>query len=233
MNDKDLLNAAKYEGQDLIALAEKNLTKKVPSCPEWDNSDLLLHITQVWLFVIAQLNSSNPEIRAPLTSHYSKDPKTILKSLIELLGAADPTTPVWTWTSNRTVRFFIRRMAHENTVHRWDAELAVGETSTIETKIANDGINEILEASIPYRLSNDSVEHPSGSLHLHQTDGDGEWLVSATGGNLQVTREHAKGDAAVRGTAENLFLYLWGRSNDDLEYFGDQKVIEAWAKVAP
>ena len=52
-------------------------------------------------------------------------------------------------------------------------------------------------------------------------------------GRLRVTREHAKGDAAVRGTAEGLLLYLWDRSREGLECFGDQTVVDAWATVTP
>ncbi|HQR30574.1 MAG TPA: DsbA family protein, partial [Anaeromyxobacteraceae bacterium] len=43
---------------------------------------------------------------------------------------------------------------------------------------------------------------PSGSLHLHRTDGPGEWLVRAVDGEVVSTQEHAKGDAAVRGSRE-------------------------------
>jgi len=77
------------------------------------------------------------------------------------------------------------------------------------------------------------VEYPTGSLHLHRTDGDGEWLISTVDGQLQVTREHSKGDAAVRGSAEGLLLYLWDRRRDGLECFGDEKVINHWAAITP
>jgi hypothetical protein len=59
-------------------------------------------------------------------------------------------------------------------------------------------------------------------VHLHCTDTEGEWLIVRAGDDLVVTREHAKGDVAARGTASDLMLYLWGRVGaDPLEVFGD------------
>ena len=153
--------------------------------------------------------------------------------LLRLLGASDPEAAAWTWTPDRTVGFFVRRMAHENAIHRWDAEEAAGGASPIDVEVAVDGIDEVLEVGMAYRSRGDAVEYPSGSLHLHRIDGNGEWLISAADGHLRVTREHAKGDAAVRGTAEGLLLYLWDRSREGLECFGDQTVVDAWATVTP
>ena len=78
-----------------------------------------------------------------------------------------------------------------------------------------------------------SIEYPEGSLHLHRTDGDGEWLLTTVDGELVATFEHARGDAAARGTASDLLLYLWGRGRTTLECFGDEALLDAWASVAP
>ena len=73
---------------------------------------------------------------------------------------------------------------------------------------------------------------PTGSLHLHRTDGEGEWLAKNEGGALVVTREHAKGDAAVRGSGSDLLLWIWGRGGE-VEIFGDEAVAAAWAAATP
>ncbi len=71
-------------------------------------------------------------------------------------------------------------------------------------------------------------------MHLHRTDGDGEWMFAGDGeGGVTVTHEHGKGDAAVRGTAANLLLWIWGRPADGLECFGDAEVAARWQAVAP
>ena len=62
-------------------------------------------------------------------------------------------------------------------------------------------------------------------------------MASALGGfaplRFEVTEEHAKGDAAVRGKAVQLLLFLWGRGRDGCEVFGDESVADAWAALAP
>ncbi len=66
-----------------------------------------------------------------------------------------------------------------------------------------------------------------GSVRLHATDADGQWLVTETGDGLQVTRGHAKGDAAARGLAGDLLLLLWRRRGDgDVEVHGDAAVLD-------
>jgi hypothetical protein len=47
-----------------------------------------------------------------------------------------------------------------------------------------------------------------GSVHLHCTDSEGEWLVHPDG---RVEAIHAKGDAAIRGPASDLLLALYTR----------------------
>ena len=49
-------------------------------------------------------------------------------------------------------------------------------------------------------------------MHLHCTDVAGEWTVRPNdAGGFDVTREHAKGDCAIRGAASDILLALWRR----------------------
>jgi len=75
--------------------------------------------------------------------------------------------------------------------------------------------------------------YPDGSIHLHRTDGEGEWLIEPSGSEIIISRQHAKGDVAVRGSAISLLLYLWGREPQDLEIFGEPKIAVAWGGLAP
>ena len=64
------------------------------------------------------------------------------------------------------------------------------------------------------------------SVYLHCTDTEGEWLIVRDGDDLVVTREHAKGDVAARGSASDLLRFLWGRAAaDQLEVFGDGEAL--------
>ena len=69
-----------------------------------------------------------------------------------------------------------------------------------------------------------------GSVHLHSTDGDGEWTLRAgDDGAIVVTRDHAKADAALRGEANDLLLVLWRRLPiDAVDVFGDEQLAAAF-----
>ena len=75
--------------------------------------------------------------------------------------------------------------------------------------------------------------YPTSTLHLHQTDGEGEWMLSSLNDQLVVGNEHAKGDAAARGTASDLALLVWGRRQPTVEVFGDEAVLNAWLALTP
>ena len=61
-----------------------------------------------------------------------------------------------------------------------------------------------------------------GTVHLHCTDVEGEWLLHVDG---RVERAHAKGDLAIRGAASDMLLALYGRVPvDKLELIGDATV---------
>ena len=58
---------------------------------------------------------------------------------------------------------------------------------------------------------------------------DGEWLARFEPDRAVVTHEHAKGDAAARGTASDLLLLMWGRVPvEQLEVFGDASLFASW-----
>jgi len=65
------------------------------------------------------------------------------------------------------------------------------------------------------------------SVHLHCTDTDGEWLITRLDADgIEFRREHAKGDVAVRGRADDLLLWLWRRADSGVEILGDASVAE-------
>ena len=149
----------------------------------------------------------------------------------EALAGADPDEAVWTWTGQSTMAFYFRRMAHETAVHRWDAEVAFGSPGPIDSDLATDGVSELFEVVLPFAVANWDMNLPDATLHLHRTDGDGEWLLANDGGRIQVSHEHAKGDAAVRASGTDLLLLSWERIGLDspgVETFGDADAARAW-----
>jgi hypothetical protein len=118
-------------------------------------------------------------------------------------------------------------MAHETAVHAWDAHSATGKMAEINAALASDGIDEFVHVMVMSNMREE--EGPlSGSVHIHCTDVDGEWLIVPTGtSDVVVTREHSKGDCAIRGSASQLLLGLWRRiPMSTLEVIGSAGVAE-------
>ena len=224
------------DGLNLADAAERaGLDAAVESCPGWSVADLVWHTGEVhsfWRSVVREgwtdpTHYVEPERPADteLVGWYREG----VQRAVEDLGAADPDDAVWSWAPRGgNAGWVIRRMAQETAVHRWDAERAAGSGWTIDADVAVDGVDEFLEHFTDTAAA--GAAEVGGTVHLHCTDAEGEWLVSepVPGGRLEFTKEHAKGDAAVRGTAADLLLLLWRRVDladaDRFEVFGDPAV---------
>jgi uncharacterized protein (TIGR03083 family) len=222
------LGALWRDGLGLADAAERaGLDAPVPCCPGWTVADLVWHTGEVhvfWRTVVAERwedPSAYDEPDRPLDDALVGWFRDGVQRTLEVLSTTDADEPVWTWTpQGRTAAWVVRRMAQETAVHRWDAEAAAGDPSPIDAELAVDGVDEFFQFFTGSPA--EGAAPVGGTVHLHATDADGEWLVDA---DMQVRREHAKGDAAVRGTASDLLLLLWRRVglDDDgrFELFGD------------
>jgi uncharacterized protein (TIGR03083 family) len=147
--------------------------------------------------------------------------------LLTVLGDVDPDEKVWNWSEGeQRAGFWYRRMAQETAVHRWDGQAAHSMEQPVDPELATDGIDEMLEVMLPRLGPLDGLE---GSVHIHCTDTQGEWLLAAEDGRPVVERLHKKGDVAVRGSASDLLLLLWGRVPPEaVEVLGDLSVLTRW-----
>ena len=231
------LGRLEADGHRLIEVAIRDLSATVPACPDWDTRGLVAHICSVWQALRIQVEAgsmepaSRDDIQAPPDDDdaLSTLAHESLARLGEALAAVDPATPVWTWSADQTMGFYQRRAHQETLVHRVDAEQALDDRTPVPAGDGVDGVDELFTLIAPRR------DHalPSGSLHLHQTDGDGEFMLQVIDGRISVSHEHAKGDAALRAGGEDLLLTMWGRRNfDGLELFGDAQVAAQWAGLA-
>lgn len=224
------------DGDLLAQAAHRNLDARVPSCPEWDMGDLVRHTSQVHRnrTVLARLGNTEPPERLAREPGPDDDElidwyREGLDGLISALREVGPEAPTWTWTGENKVRFWIRRMAQETTVHRWDAQNAIGDPQRIDAELAADGVDEFLDAFIPGEEI--PWEDDPGTIHLHCTDVQGEWtLALAPGAVPSYSRGHSKADAAVRGTGHDLLMFVWRRIDPSrVEIFGNEPLVsELW-----
>ena len=145
---------------------------------------------------------------------------------------------VWTWTgANRDIEWVRRRMAQETAVHRWDAAHAVGQPDDLDALVASDGIDEFLTYFANADGANSDVGAAAslgGTVHLHCTDTQGEWFVSKLDADgIDFTREHTKGDVAIRGRASDLLLWLWRRDARPVDIVGDAALAARFQQLSP
>jgi uncharacterized protein (TIGR03083 family) len=218
------------------AAAAAELDARVPSCPEWTVYDLLAHLGRHHRWVTANLDRAPDDGPAPAADQGAPpDGRAVVPwieqgsaALADRLVAVDAATPCWTWTDDRTARFWARRTAHETAMHRWDLQAAVGDPTPFPPELAVDGIDEFL-TTMPFRGGADA---PVGSVHLHATDAEGEWLLRLADDGVRMSREHGKGDVAVRGPASDLLLVVVGRRPPaTVELFGDAALFDQWRAV--
>ena len=206
---------------------------QVPSCPEWTLRDLAKHVGGVqgfWTHVLAE-GTGRPK------PAFDDEPGPsaglwlvqIGGFLVNELKAASADTKVWTWNpADQSAAFAARRMAHETAVHRFDAQMAIGKPEPIEPALAADGIEEIF---VMVDAWPESGRGEGQTLHLHSAEGD-EWLIAMNPDGLDVRREHAKGDLALKGAVSDLELVLYNRPPlGEVERFGDEEVLDAWYRV--
>ncbi len=215
----------------------------VPTCPGWTVAKLVKHtgIVHRWAERIVATRSSTRieqrDLEVGLPASEADYPSWLAAGAAPLAAAlrsAGPDAVVWAWGAEQRSGWWARRMLHETTVHRADAELALGAEPSIDPAVAADGIDEFLANLPAARRARDRLaELPAGSsLHLHATDSDGEWLIRFDGGGIEWSRGHEKATAAVRGPVAALLLFTYGRvpgPDPRLAVFGDAALLERLA----
>lgn len=223
-----------------------DLTLPVASCPGWNLAMLTQHVGEElrWL---AGMVSTRAAAMADDTAMRDLSPVParsgdetggwILEGARELtaaLRAAGPDAAMWTPLSGGTVSFFARRFAHETTMHRVDAALALGVPVDIDADVAADGVAEWMElGALPQMLE----FHPHrrallgpGRTLLFRSPG-AAWFVDNTG-DVMVHRPAGPGDVAaatVAGPVTDLLLYLYGRTDGAaLTLTGDRTYLDTW-----
>lgn len=185
-------------------LATAPLDAPVAPCPGWTLRDLVLHLGGVhrWATAIVasgdrQAAADEPVDDADLAPWFRDG----ADRLLDVLASADPTAPCWSFTSDRTAGFWLRRQALETVVHRWDAQRAVGEPDPIDPELAVDGIAEVVDLLLPRQLALGRAEPLPCAVQLCALEG-GSWRV---GEGTPVAELH--------GPAELLLLALWHRAD--------------------
>ncbi|GHI04550.1 hypothetical protein AQI88_37315 [Streptomyces cellostaticus] len=236
-----------------VVTSGADLAAPVPTCPDWSLEDLVRHMGGALRWVDAlvrgRAQENIPWEQVPLGGGPEKrgDAEALDQWLAEtgelVVGAlreAGPDTGVWSWTGMSDAGFWARRMAHEITVHRADATLAVGAPYEVAPEIAADALDEWLDISLFVQRRRGQEEAlrlggPPRTIHLHATDTaadlNAEWLLEFGADGVSWRRGHEKAAVALRGPLTPLLLAFYRRLPLDtpgLEVLGEREVLELW-----
>jgi uncharacterized protein (TIGR03083 family) len=226
-----------------------DLGRQVPTCPDWTLEQLAVHVGQAhrWAAEMVRVRATAelPEDAAHVPGFVPPPGAGALDGwladgaalLAATLREAGPGQPVWTWSGPHRAAFWARRMAVETLVHRADAALGAGRPYTAEADLAADGLDEWFTlVTDPAQVEEDPELHEllgtGQTLHLHATDVPGaEWLIVRGPERIEVRREHAKADVALRGPLTDLLLAFQRRlplDSERLEVLGDRGLLDHW-----
>ena len=217
----------------------------VPTCPGWTLRHLLRHVGRGdrWAGQIVgdrlsdyldprEVRDGKPPDDADGTMDWLRGGVQGLVGAVDGVGAD---TAVWTFLGPRPAAWWIRRRLHEATVHRADAELALGRDFGLAAELAADGLTEWLERVV-VQGGDDRLPLLDGqTLHLHATDG-GDWTLRGNGTALALDQGHADAAATVSGDATSLFLAVVRRVPADdprITIEGDGDIWHAWLDHTP
>lgn len=233
----DYLPRIETEARLLRAAAvDAGADAQVPTCPKWDVHRLISHLVRTYGMVVGALEAQDPngppqraaappeQFPAALSAF-----DDVLSRMIAALRDTDPNAPAWHFspTAARTAAFWPRRMAHETTVHRLDAQSAAGTDTPVDAEFAADGIDEVLTRLIQRNTEAWAKATVSGTVLFHAADAGRAWAVRLVAGQLPQTVGEAvtDPDASVVGLADTVYRAAWGRPTNAV-ISGDTTLLE-------
>lgn len=235
------LSALECEGELLVAAAgAAGMSSAVPTCPGWTVADLLRHVGLVHRWATAVVEAAGPPVdqdefdqgvkvprKAKLTDWVAYGHVALLDALSRLPVDYDGWVLLPSPLSAHD--FWTRRQLHETAIHRIDAELAAGAPVTaVGAPTAADGIDELLGVLAPAGPLRSPVPV---TLGVEPTDIDRAWTLTISDDPPAVVRQRQPADCTLTGTADELYAYLWNRSDDGVEVSGESELTGLWREV--
>ncbi|MBZ4015009.1 maleylpyruvate isomerase family mycothiol-dependent enzyme [Streptomyces purpurogeneiscleroticus] len=240
MEITEFVEMLRRDGQLLADAADKaGPDASVPSCPDWQVRDLLLHIGRVHRWATGYVTeATDGRVRPPEAPDL--DGTALVEwvreghaALVAALAAAPADLACWTFLpAPSPLAFWARRQAHETAIHRIDAEAALGAGfSAVDPAFAADGIDEMLMGFLASDRARARTA-PEKELYIRTTDapgaagtGNAAWRVRLSDAPPRIERETATGDedgtagpaagpapdCVLEGPAADLYAMLWNR----------------------
>lgn len=226
----DWLATIGTEGDRLAGLPAESLDAPVPSLENWTVERVVRHVGRVHRWVSGLLAApvdADPDAVAAAAPSLPRGPACLpayreaLDELVAGLTAADPDRPTASFVGPTQVRFWLRRQAHEVTVHRVDATDAVAAAGGPDgdrpgAVVAADGVAEWVEvfAATRHATRGSSVDGPlvGRSVGFEATDvGPTRWQLDFATEGTTWSSGSAHPDVLLAAPAADLLLTVWRR----------------------
>ncbi len=254
MRTAEHIAAIADEGRRLAEAARHaGLDAPVPTCPGWEARELVRHLGLIHLWAAShvafpheQPALANEAAQREFTGRFWPelgvfwvDDDDLIDwylrtnaNLVASLESAPSDLEAWTFLpAPNPLAMWARRQAHETAVHRYDAEAAEGAPSGFDTAFACDGIDEILRGMTTQRRLDVPLTDPQSML-VHAVDANDRWLVTMSSDVVTVVRDDGRADCTVEGTASDLYLALWNRTDDSqLRVKGTREALDTWHRT--
>jgi uncharacterized protein (TIGR03083 family) len=191
------------------AAQQHDLTAIVPSCPEWTFRDLIAHVGSGHRYA-AGIITSGTDRPVPVTKREPPDKwrEWLVEGAEALIVAARERgfdTPVWTWQpTDRTAGFWVRRMLHDELIHRLDADPA----GVVAPDLAADGVSDLLATVATLAGPVMDLKGTNETLQFRATDVTGAWHVTLTPDGVEWQTGSAPADETVEAPVRELLLLL-------------------------
>ncbi|MBB6405573.1 maleylpyruvate isomerase family mycothiol-dependent enzyme [Arthrobacter sp. AZCC_0090] len=201
----------------LAGQPEEKLAHSVPACPGWTLDGLFGHLGSIerWAAEIVLGGKFVEEPPAPSVG----GAEWFLKgsnSFLDTMARVDPEKECWTFGPSQKAGFWLRRQAHEHSIHLVDAcSASVLEAPAFSEDFMLDGIGEVLEMFTPRQLRLGRMPQPEAAVTFN-VPGSGSWAVGT--GPIA---------ASISAPLRSMYLGLWGRSD-----LVDTALIEGDASLA-
>ena len=208
--------------------AHRDLDASVPACSGFTAGEVIRHLGSVFRWVTGWIRTQEPPETWDREPAFGGDLigwfRAGAADLYGELRGRSPGDPCATWWPHeQTMRFWWRRMAHETLVHRTDVESAFGPIGPVDTDLAADGADEVLNLFLGYLLTGPPVPrgwttdtpYAGGGQVIGVAAGTYLWRVELAEQAIDVSPELPHdADVLVLGDAVDVYLWLWGRRDD-------------------
>lgn len=228
------------------AAAGRGPSARVPTCPEWTMRDLVGHVGQGHRWAAGLIRTGGTDVVDEL-------PRTAPDSPADwpdwLGGGADDLVAAFTANPDGTVThpilgthptaMWLRRMAHETSVHHADAALAAGAPFAVAPDLAADAISEFLgllanAATALYKPEMAELRGNGETILVAPAEADlPGWLITRAPDGLAcgAPAGAAEADVTLAGAVRDLLLVLARRLDPEraeVTVAGDRSVLDHW-----